>query len=49
MSRYAAWLRPWGEPGQAAEPSADFDELEADDMTRIGPLAAYVERKVHAA
>jgi acyl carrier protein len=26
----------------------DFDELEADDMTRIGPLAEYVERKVDA-
>ena len=26
----------------------DFDELEADDMTRIGPLAAYVERKLDA-
>jgi acyl carrier protein len=23
----------------------DFDELPADDLTRIGPLAAYVERK----
>jgi acyl carrier protein len=23
----------------------DFDELEADDLTRIGPLADYVERK----
>ena len=32
MSRYAAWLRPSGQPGQAAEPSADFDELEADDV-----------------
>ena len=31
MSRYAAWLRPSGQPGQAAEPSADFEELEADD------------------
>jgi acyl carrier protein len=26
----------------------DFDELEADDLTRIGPLAEYVERKVDA-
>jgi hypothetical protein len=31
MSRYAAWLRPSDRPGQAAEPSADFDELEVDD------------------
>jgi acyl carrier protein len=23
----------------------DFDELPADDLTKIGPLAAYVERK----
>ena len=23
----------------------DFDELPADDLTRIGPLSAYVERK----
>ena len=23
----------------------DFDELSADDLTKIGPLAAYVERK----
>ena len=23
----------------------DFDELEADDLTRIGPLTDYVERK----
>lgn len=23
----------------------DFDELPADDLTRIGPLAAYVERR----
>jgi acyl carrier protein len=23
----------------------DFDEVEADHLTRIGPLAAYVERK----
>jgi acyl carrier protein len=23
----------------------DFDELPADDLTRIGPLAEYVERK----
>ena len=30
MSRYAAWLRPSGQPGQAAEPSADFEELEGD-------------------
>jgi acyl carrier protein len=25
----------------------DFDELEADDMTRIGPLSSYVERKLN--
>ncbi|WP_338325260.1 hypothetical protein [Pedococcus bigeumensis] len=31
MSRYAAWLPPSGQPGQAAEPSADFEEREADD------------------
>ncbi|MEO6413173.1 MAG: hypothetical protein ABIO48_11360 [Pedococcus sp.] len=30
MSRYAAWSRK--SAGQAAEPSADFDELEADDV-----------------
>lgn len=24
----------------------DFDEIAADDLTQIGPLAAYVERKV---
>ena len=23
----------------------DFDELSADDLTKVGPLAAYVERK----
>jgi acyl carrier protein len=23
----------------------DFDELSADDLTKIGPLASYVERK----
>jgi acyl carrier protein len=23
----------------------DFDELEADDLTRIGPLTDYVEQK----
>ena len=23
----------------------DFDELEADDLTRVGPLAAYVDAK----
>jgi acyl carrier protein len=27
----------------------DFDELAADDLTRIGPLTAYVERKVATA
>ena len=27
----------------------DFDELEADDVTRIGPLAEYIERLVEAA
>ena len=27
----------------------DFDELGADDLTRIGPLTAYVERKVATA
>jgi acyl carrier protein len=27
----------------------DFDELPADDLTKIGPLAAYVERKSTAA
>ncbi len=27
----------------------DFDELEADDLTRIGPLAQYIERMVEAA
>jgi acyl carrier protein len=27
----------------------DFDELPADDLTKIGPLAAYVERKSAAA
>ena len=32
MSRYAAWLRPSDRPGQAAEPSADFEELEDDDV-----------------
>ena len=25
----------------------DFDELEADDLTRIGPLSSYVERKLN--
>jgi len=24
----------------------DFDELDAEDITRVGPLTAYVERKV---
>jgi acyl carrier protein len=27
----------------------DFDELEADDLTRIGPLTDYVERKTSLA
>ena len=27
----------------------DFDELEADDMTRIGPLSSYVARKLNGA
>jgi acyl carrier protein len=27
----------------------DFDELEADDLTRIGPLATYVEAKTVSA
>jgi len=26
----------------------DFDELPADDLTRIGPLSTYVERKSNA-
>jgi acyl carrier protein len=26
----------------------DFDELEADDLTKIGPLSEYVERKAGA-
>jgi acyl carrier protein len=26
----------------------DFDEVDADDMTRVGPLTEYVERKAHA-
>jgi len=25
----------------------DFDELDADDLTRIGPLSSYVERKLN--
>lgn len=25
----------------------DFDELDADDMTRIGPLSSYVARKLN--
>ena len=33
---------------QRFEVEFDFDELEADDMTRIGPLTKYVERKVAA-
>lgn len=30
---------------QRFEFELDFDELDADDMTRVGPLAEYVERK----
>jgi acyl carrier protein len=25
----------------------DFDELDADDLTRIGPLSSYVEQKLN--
>jgi acyl carrier protein len=30
---------------QRFEFELDFDELDADDMTRVGPLSEYVERK----
>ena len=32
MSRYAAWSRRRRRPGQAAEPSADFDAGVADEV-----------------
>ena len=47
MSRYAARPRPQrraGEAGQAAEPSADFDELEAEaEAVLLEPLDARAE------
>jgi acyl carrier protein len=34
---------------QRFELEFDFDELAADDMTRIGPLSSYVARKLNGA